>query len=90
MRNSSYSFIPILLKLYRYLDHPLKICMWFDVIVSLILITFSQLELSRVSGVYTEKINAVWIYVILSKYICVAGDINSLYFSKKIYREYKI
>ena len=29
MRNSSYSFIPILLKLYRCCDHALKICMWF-------------------------------------------------------------
>ena len=28
-RNSSYSFIPILLKLYRCLDHALKMCMWF-------------------------------------------------------------
>ena len=29
VRNSSYSFIPILLKLYRCCDHALKICMWF-------------------------------------------------------------
>ena len=29
MRNSSYTFIPILLKLYRCCDHALKICMWF-------------------------------------------------------------
>ena len=29
MRNSSYSFIPLLLKLYRCCDHALKICMWF-------------------------------------------------------------
>ena len=28
MRNSSYSLIPILLKLYRHCDHALKICMW--------------------------------------------------------------
>ena len=28
MRNSSYSLIPIFLKLYRYYDHVLKICMW--------------------------------------------------------------
>ena len=27
--NSSYSLIPILLKLYRCCDHALKICMWF-------------------------------------------------------------
>ena len=26
---NSYSFTQILLKLYRCLDHPLKICMWF-------------------------------------------------------------
>ena len=29
VRNSSYSFIPILLKLYRCLHLALKICMWF-------------------------------------------------------------
>ena len=29
VRNSSYSFILILLKLNRYCDHALKICMWF-------------------------------------------------------------
>ena len=29
MRNSSYSFMPILLKLYRCFCHDLKICMWF-------------------------------------------------------------
>ena len=29
VRNSSYSFTPILLKLYRCLYHPFKICMWF-------------------------------------------------------------
>ena len=28
MRDSSYSFIPILLKLCRHCDHALKICMW--------------------------------------------------------------
>ena len=28
-RNSSYSFIQILFKLYRCYDHALKICMWF-------------------------------------------------------------
>ena len=32
MRNSSYSFIPNLLKLYRCHDHALKICMWFGYI----------------------------------------------------------
>ena len=31
LRNSSYSFIPILLKLYRCCDHALKIYMWFGV-----------------------------------------------------------
>ena len=29
VRNSSNSFIPILLKLYRCCDHASKICMWF-------------------------------------------------------------
>ena len=29
VHNSSNSFIPILLKLYRCIDHALKMCMWF-------------------------------------------------------------
>ena len=29
VRNSSYSFMPIHLKLYMYYGHGLKICMWF-------------------------------------------------------------
>ena len=29
VRNSSYSFMPIHLKLYVYYGHGLKICMWF-------------------------------------------------------------
>ena len=30
VHNSSYSFIPIPLALYRCLDHALKMCMWFE------------------------------------------------------------
>ena len=37
VRNSSYSFIQILLKLYRCLDHPLKILVHIYVIVRLYL-----------------------------------------------------
>ena len=51
MRNSSYSFIPILLKLYRCVDHALKISMWFGYNPQLIFITFSQIELSHFSGI---------------------------------------
>ena len=42
VRNSSYIFIPILLKLYRCLDHALKMCIvcGFDIILRLIFDTF--------------------------------------------------
>ena len=36
--NFSYSFIPILLKFYRCLDHGLKMCMWFGYYPQIILI----------------------------------------------------
>ena len=47
VRNSSYSFILILLKLYKCLDHALKICMWFKYNPQFILTLFSQFELSH-------------------------------------------
>ena len=41
VRNSSYSFIPIILKLYRCLHHTLKMCMCvLDIILRLIFDTF--------------------------------------------------
>ena len=47
MRNSSYSLIPILLKLYRHCDHALKICMWLGYTPQINFITFLQFELSH-------------------------------------------
>ena len=42
VRNSSYSFIPILLKLYRCLYQALKICMWFGYDTQIIFIAFAR------------------------------------------------
>ena len=57
-RNSSYSFIPILSKLYWCFGHGLKICMWFwiqssDYFLSLI----SQVEISLFSSIIYNKVN---------------------------------
>ena len=61
-RNSSYSFILILLKLYSSLDHALKICMRFGYNPQ---INFShiflQFELSHFSGILTMKVNGQWV-----------------------------
>ena len=46
VRYSSCNFIPILQKLYRYLDDALKICTWFGHNV-----LTPQFELSRFSGI---------------------------------------
>ena len=70
VRNSSYSFIQILLKLYRCLDHPLMICMWFGYDPLINFYYFFKFELSGFSGIYTEKVD--WFrYTLLSDYICV-------------------
>ena len=78
VRNFSYSFIPILLKLYKCLCHALKYACGLDTILILL---FRNLNLV-VLGVYTEKVNVVWIYVILRLNLCnltiKAGDIRSL------------
>ena len=59
MRKSSYSFIPILLKLYRCCDHALKIYAWnLDVILRLIFVTFF---VSRFSGIFTMKMDGQWL-----------------------------
>ena len=40
---SSYSFMPILLKLYRSFSHGLKTCMWFGYYPEIIFVTFSAI-----------------------------------------------
>ena len=40
-RNSSYSFIPIVLKLCMCFLHGMRMCMWFAIIVRLFFVTFS-------------------------------------------------
>ena len=58
VRNSSYSFIPILLKLYRCLNQALKICMWFGYDTQINFYYFcSQFELSHISVILTMKVN---------------------------------
>ena len=58
VRNSSYSFIPILLKLYRCLYQASKICMWFGYDTQINFYYFcSQFELSHFSVILTMKVN---------------------------------
>ena len=51
-RNSSYSFIPILLKLHRYFGHGLKICMWFGYNPQIILSYKPQLNVYHFSSMF--------------------------------------
>ena len=58
VRNFSYSFIPILLKLYICLNQALKICMWFGYDTQINFYYFcSQSELSHFSVILTMKVN---------------------------------
>ena len=55
VRNSSYSFMPIALKLYVCYGHGLKICMWFGYNSRIIfVILFPQFELSHFFGHFQE------------------------------------
>ena len=92
MRNSSYSFMLILLKLHRSIGHGLKTCMWFGYdheirfchfFRNLNLVFFQALILST----YVDSMYLVWINppinftfsddsIFLKKIL--AGDINSL------------
>ena len=59
---SSYSFIPILLKLYRCCDHALKICMWFGYNPQINFCHFFRnLNLAIFSGIFTMKVNGQWV-----------------------------
>ena len=70
-RNSSYSYILILLKLYKCLDHALKLPIRFGYNPHFNFYHFIQnLNLSRFSGIYTKKVHVVWIYVFLILYMC--------------------
>ena len=65
MRNSSYSFIPILLKLYRCLHHALKIYTWFGYNPQINFChLFLQFELSHFSGIFTMKVNGQWVHCV--------------------------
>ena len=62
MRNSSYSLIQILLKLYRHCDHALKMCMWFGYNPQINFCHFFlQFELSHFSVILTMKVNGQWV-----------------------------
>ena len=56
VHNSSYSFMPIALKLYMCYGHGLKICMWFGDNRQIIFLSFFflQFELSYVFGHFSE------------------------------------
>ena len=56
-RNSSYSFIPILLKLHWCFGYGLKICMWLRYNPQFIFVTFLQVELSHISSIIYNKVN---------------------------------
>ena len=47
VRNSSFSFIPVILKLYGCLNHALKMHMWIEYNKKIILSLFSQFHLVR-------------------------------------------
>ena len=66
MGNSSYSFMPIILKLYRYFVCGLKMCMWLDIILSNFLIHILQVQLpfftnSAYSFSSAIKVNRLWV-----------------------------
>ena len=50
--NSSYSFMPIILKLHRCFGYGLKMCMWFGYTPQILLSLFPQVERSYYIGVY--------------------------------------
>ena len=57
MCNFSYSFKPVLLKLYMCFVHVLKMCNGLDMILRL----FLQSEFIHFSGVITFKVNRKWV-----------------------------
>ena len=69
VRNSSYSFIPILVVVTDVLTMLLRYACGLDIIFILFFITFSKIELCF-SGIYSKKVHVVWIYVILRLYLC--------------------
>ena len=54
---SSYSFIPILLKLHKCFGLGLKICMCFGYSPQIIFVNFFTNELSHFSGIFYNKVN---------------------------------
>ena len=55
--NSSYSFIPILLKLHWCFGHCLRYACGLDTILRLLFGTFSKVKLSHFSGIIYNKVN---------------------------------
>ena len=72
VHNSSYSFIAILLKLYRCLNHDLKMCMWFEYNPEIIFHYFFPNLNSRFSGIYTKYTTCILshLYVVLISKTC--------------------
>ena len=61
VRNSSYTFTQVLLKLYRCFYHPLKICMWFGYNPQINFSHFFRNLNSHFSSILTIKVNGQWI-----------------------------
>ena len=85
VRNSSYSFMPIHLKLYMYYGHGLKICMWFVYNPWIIFCHFfSQFELSHFIGNFSG-----WIEGTLVVAIADLKTIRIKIIFKRILQKYK-
>ena len=57
VHSSTYSFMAIRLKLYRWLGHGLEVCMCFGYNPQTIFDTFSQVELNHFQALITIKVN---------------------------------
>ena len=68
--NSSYSYMPILLKLYRCFCHGLEMCSGLGIIPEYFLWLFLHFKLSHFSGVNTIKVYIYWV-------LCVHNTSNS-------------
>ena len=76
VRNSSYTFIPILLKFYRCLDHALKMCMWFEYNPQInFLHLFCSLDFV-VFRAFTLRKCMLFGYTLFSDYICVTKQLS--------------
>ena len=88
VRNSSYSLITMLLKLYRHCDRALKICILFGYYPQINFCHFfSKFELGHLTGILTMKVNGQWapcarnssysfMPILLKIYMCYGHGLN--------------